>query len=41
MTNALIVALAAKRETELKKTFDALEHIWDEYEVYEKHGDKQ
>ncbi len=41
VTNALIVALAAKRETELKKTFDALEHIWDEYEVYEKHGDKQ
>lgn len=41
VTNALIVALAARREGELKKTFDALEHIWDEYEVYEKHGDNQ
>lgn len=38
LTNALIVALAAKRETELAATFDALEHIWEEYNVYEKQG---
>ncbi len=34
--NALIVAIASKREKELHRTFDALEHIWDEYNVYEK-----
>lgn len=36
VTNALIVALAAKREKELAKTFNDLEHIWEEYKVYEK-----
>ena len=36
MVNALIVAIAAKREKELARTFDTLERIWDEYEVYEK-----
>ena len=36
VTNALIVALAAKREKELAKTFNELEHIWEEYNVYEK-----
>lgn len=39
VTNALIVALASKREKELSKTFDALEHIWEEYNVYEKRVD--
>lgn len=39
LINALIVALAAQREQELSKTFDALEHIWDEYDVYEKRED--
>ena len=34
--NALIVAVASKREKELHKTFNALEHIWEEYNVYEK-----
>ena len=34
--NALIVAIASKREKELSQTFDALEHIWDQYHVYEK-----
>ena len=36
LVNALIVALAAKRENELTKTFNSLEHIWEEYNVYEK-----
>ena len=36
VVNALIVAVAAKREKELARTFDTLERIWDEYEVYEK-----
>ena len=39
VTNALIVALAAKREKELAKTFQGLEHIWEEYNVYEKQVD--
>ncbi len=39
MINALIVALASKRETEIAKTFDGLEHIWEEYNVYEKQED--
>lgn len=39
--NALIVALAARREKEISKTFGELEHIWEEYHVYEKRGDAQ
>ena len=34
--NALIVAVASKREKELSRTFETLEHIWDQYHVYEK-----
>ena len=34
--NALIVAVAAQREERLSNTFTALEHIWDQYHVYEK-----
>ncbi len=36
IVNALIVAIAAKREKELSKTFSDLERIWDEYDVYAK-----
>lgn len=36
VTNALIVAVAARREKELSETFSKLEHIWEEYHVYEK-----
>ena len=36
VTNALIVAIAAKREKELHRTFESLERIWDQYNVYEK-----
>ena len=36
MINALIVAIAAKKETEIARTFETLERIWDEYDVYEK-----
>jgi len=39
VVNALIVALAAGREKEISKTFGELEHIWEEYNVYEKRGD--
>lgn len=34
LINALIVALAAKREKELTKTFGSLEKIWEKYQVY-------
>ncbi len=36
VVNALIVAIAAKKEKELAKTFQELEHVWAEYDVYEK-----
>ncbi|MBO5837916.1 MAG: MurR/RpiR family transcriptional regulator [Oscillospiraceae bacterium] len=37
--NALIVALAADRKHMLEKTFNTLEHVWEEYNVYEKRVD--
>lgn len=36
VVNALIVALASGHEQALGKTFDALERVWEEYNVYEK-----
>ena len=39
VANALIVALASKREKELAKTFNTLERVWEEYHVYEKRED--
>lgn len=36
VANSLIVALAARREPELAKTFDILERLWEEHNVYEK-----
>ncbi len=39
VVNALIVALASGREQELAKTFDTLERVWEEYNVYEKRVD--
>lgn len=41
VVNALVVALAAKREKQLHRTFDTLERIWDQYNVYEKRDEKQ
>ena len=40
LVNALIVAIAAKKEKELSQTFANLERIWDEYDVYEKQVEK-
>ncbi len=39
LVNALIVAVASRREKELAQTFATLERIWDEYDVYEKQVD--
>lgn len=36
LVNALIVALAAGRESVLRETFDKLEHIWQQHRIYEK-----
>lgn len=36
--NALIVALGMRKKQEIYKTFEELERIWDEYNVYEKHS---
>ena len=36
LVNALIVAVGRKKDDDLSKTFETLEQIWDEYEVYEK-----
>ncbi len=35
VVNALIVALCMKKQGEVVKTLEELEHIWDEYQVYE------
>ena len=40
LVNALIVAIASKKEQELSQTFANLERIWDEYDVYEKQVEK-
>ncbi len=40
VVNALIVDLASKRERELHDTLEALERVWDEYNVYEKRVEK-
>ena len=36
LINSLIVAIGMHKKNEVKKTFEELERIWDEYEVYEK-----
>ncbi len=41
VVNALIVAIAAKKEAEVHRTFETLEHIWDQYHVYEKRVENQ
>lgn len=40
LVNALIVALASRREKELSRTFADLERIWKDYHVYESNEDK-
>ena len=39
VVNAILVALASGREQSLSKTFDTLEQVWEEYNVYEKRTD--
>ena len=35
--NAIIVAVTREKESEVSARFDRLEHLWDEYDVYDKH----
>ena len=39
IANALIVAIAAKKERELTRKFAELERLWEKYNVYEKQGE--
>ena len=39
LINALIVAIGMKRKNKIYETFEKLEQIWDEYQVYEKSDD--
>lgn len=39
VVNALLVALASARETEVQKSLGTLEHVWEEYNIYEKRVD--
>ncbi len=41
VVNALIVALAARREQAISETFDTLERVWEEYNVYEKRDENK
>ena len=36
LINALIVAIGIRRRNEISATFNQLEKIWSEYDVYEK-----
>ncbi len=36
LVNALIVAISRRKDQEMAHTFEELERVWDEYEVYEK-----
>lgn len=38
LLNALIVAVGLKKRADLEKMFDKLEHIYDEYDIYQKTG---
>ena len=36
LINAIIVAISRKKKDELEETFDTLERVWDEFEIYDK-----
>lgn len=39
--NALIAAIGKKKQAEISATLARLETVWDEYHVYDKHGDEE
>ena len=36
VVNALVVSLAQEQQTQMAKTYEDLETLWDEYDVYER-----
>ena len=40
LVNAMIVALGARKKDEVSETFEKLENLWREYEVYDNADDK-
>ena len=36
LINALIAAVSLEKEADINRSFETLEHLWDEYDVYEK-----
>ena len=36
LINALIVSIGRKKETDLSRIYAELEHMWEEYDVYER-----
>jgi DNA-binding MurR/RpiR family transcriptional regulator len=40
LINALIVAIGLEKKDEIADTYARLEGIWDEYNVYEKNGER-
>lgn len=40
LVNALLVAVGLRKKDEISKNFSKLEHIWEEYEVYQKSDDR-
>lgn len=41
LITALIVALGIRKRDHIEQTFEALEHLWDEYKVYDKGHDRK
>ena len=39
LVNALVVAVSIKNRDKVSQTFERLEQVWDEYDVYTKSGD--
>ena len=40
LVNALVVAVGLKKREEISTTYQKLEYIWDEYQVYAKNREK-
>ncbi|MBQ2581340.1 MAG: N-acetylmannosamine kinase, partial [Ruminococcus sp.] len=39
LVNALVVAVSIKNRDKVSQTFEKLEQVWDEYDVYTKSGE--
>lgn len=41
LLNAIIVSISLKKKDELAATFERLEHVWDQYDIYDKAQDNE